>query len=44
MNFEDPDDAKATAASYGANLARLVAVKQKYDPGNLFRSRRGLVG
>jgi FAD/FMN-containing dehydrogenase len=44
MNFEDPDDARATAASYGANLARLVAVKQKYDPGNLFRSRRGLLG
>jgi FAD/FMN-containing dehydrogenase len=44
MNFADPDDAKATAASYGGNMARLVGVKQKYDPSNLFRSRRGLVG
>ena len=44
MNFEDPDDVSATAASYGDALERLVAVKQKYDPANLFRSRRGLVG
>ena len=44
MNFEDPDDAQATAASYGAGMQRLLAVKQKYDPDNLFRSRRGLVG
>ena len=44
MNFEDPDDAEATAASYGDALQRLVAVKQQYDPANLFRSRRGLVG
>jgi hypothetical protein len=42
MNFEDPDDAAATAAAYGANLERLRAVKHEYDPGNLFRSRRGL--
>ncbi len=44
MNFEDPDDVSATAASYGDALGRLQAVKQKYDPANLFRSRRGLVG
>jgi len=44
MNFEDPDDAEATAASYGDALERLLAVKQQYDPTNLFRSRRGLVG
>jgi FAD/FMN-containing dehydrogenase len=43
MNFEDPDDPRATAASYGDALGRLQAVKQKYDPENLFRSRRGLV-
>ena len=45
LNFEDPDDKSATANAYGAaNLARLLAVKQQYDPGNLFRSRRGLTG
>jgi FAD/FMN-containing dehydrogenase len=43
MNFEDPDDTKATAASFGENLQRLVQIKRKYDPANLFRSRRGLV-
>jgi FAD/FMN-containing dehydrogenase len=44
MNFEDPDDARATAAAYGDSLSRLKAIKQKYDPDNLFRSRRGLAG
>ena len=44
MNFEDPDDSKATAASHGSALQRLLDVKKKYDPENLFRSRRGLVG
>jgi FAD/FMN-containing dehydrogenase len=43
MNFEDPDDPKATAASFGEALGRLQAVKQQYDPTNLFRSRRGLL-
>jgi len=43
LNFEDLSDAKATAASHGANFQRLVEIKKKYDPGNLFRSRRGLV-
>ena len=44
MNFEDPDDVSATAASHGDSLTRLQAVKKAYDPANLFRSRRGLVG
>ena len=44
MNFEDPDDASATAASHGDSMKRLQSIKQKYDPANLFRSRRGLVG
>jgi hypothetical protein len=43
LNFEDVRDADAVAKSHGANLSRLVAIKQKYDPENLFRSRRGLV-
>jgi FAD/FMN-containing dehydrogenase len=44
MNFEDPDDAGATASAYGENLARLVEIKKQYDPGDLFKSRRGLIG
>lgn len=44
LNFEDPDDTSATAAAYGPALSRLRAVKEKYDPANLFRSRRGLLG
>jgi pimeloyl-ACP methyl ester carboxylesterase len=29
-------------ATYGANFDRLLEVKQKYDPGNLFRSNRNI--
>jgi FAD/FMN-containing dehydrogenase len=43
LNFEDLNEGRATAASHGANFQRLVEIKKKYDPRNLFRSRRGLV-
>ena len=43
MNFEDLHDARVTAASYGAALERLRSVKKRYDPDNMFRSRRGLL-
>jgi len=43
LNFEDLSEPGAVAKSHGANLERLIAVKKQYDPGNLFRSRRGLV-
>jgi hypothetical protein len=43
LNFEDLSEPAALAKSHGANLERLVGVKKQYDPGNLFRSRRGLV-
>jgi hypothetical protein len=36
---EDDDRIRAT---YGANYDRLVAVKEKYDPGNLLRSNRNI--
>ncbi len=37
VNFLTEDEAERVVASYGANYGRLQAVKQRYDPGNLFR-------
>ncbi len=37
VNFLTEDEAERVAASYGANYARLQTVKQRFDPGNLFR-------
>jgi FAD/FMN-containing dehydrogenase len=37
MNFMPEDDARVRAGAFGANYARLAALKAKYDPANLFR-------
>jgi FAD/FMN-containing dehydrogenase len=37
VNFLTEDEAERVAASYGSNYPRLQALKQRYDPGNLFR-------
>jgi FAD/FMN-containing dehydrogenase len=37
VNFLTEDEAERVAGSYGANYPRLQAVKQRFDPGNLFR-------
>ncbi len=37
VNFLTDDEAERVAASYGANYARLQAVKRRFDPDNLFR-------
>jgi FAD/FMN-containing dehydrogenase len=37
VNHLDADDRDRIAASYGANYERLVGLKQKYDPDNVFR-------
>ena len=38
LNYLDQDDTgdRALAAAYGPNLARLRAVKARYDPDNVF--------
>jgi FAD/FMN-containing dehydrogenase len=43
INFQtaDEDDARIRS-SYGANFERLVEVKQRYDPKNLFRVNRNI--
>ena len=38
VNFLTEDEGERVAATYGANYARLQAVKQRYDPANLFRA------
>ena len=43
INFMAEDDQKRAPANYGANYARLVEVKRKYDPGNLFHLNQNIV-
>jgi hypothetical protein len=37
VNFMPEDEIDRVSSAYGANYGRLVALKSKYDPGNLFR-------
>lgn len=41
-NFPDPDLEDWASAYFGTNLDRLLSVKARYDPGNLFRFRQSL--
>jgi FAD/FMN-containing dehydrogenase len=36
------DETDRVAGAYGSNYERLVALKAKYDPGNLFRLNQNL--
>ena len=42
INFMDVDDSNRTRANYGENYDRLVAIKRKYDPDNLFRINQNI--
>ena len=42
VNFAADDDQSRVGANYGASYEKLVKVKQKYDPGNLFHMNQNI--
>jgi FAD/FMN-containing dehydrogenase len=42
INFVTADESERVQAAYGPNYERLVAVKNKYDPQNLFRMNHNI--
>ncbi|SFC85850.1 FAD-binding oxidoreductase [Tropicimonas isoalkanivorans] len=43
INFMDADDSGRTTANFGANHDRLVQIKRKYDPDNVFHLNQNIV-
>jgi hypothetical protein len=43
VNFLDADDQNRVKANYGASYQRLVEVKRKYDPDNVFHVNQNIV-
>ena len=42
VNFLTQEEGDRVAAAYGPNHARLVEVKRRYDPNNLFRHNQNI--
>jgi FAD/FMN-containing dehydrogenase len=42
INFHTADEGDRIRETYGDNFNRLVAIKKKYDPDNLFRVNRNI--
>ena len=42
VNFLSGDDQSKIRANYGGNYDRLVSLKKKYDPGNLFHLNQNI--
>ena len=42
VNYMSADDADATPDAYGANLARLIDLKRRFDPDNVFRANQNV--
>ena len=44
VNFMTAEESDRVAAAYGGNYARLVQVKQRYDPDNIFHLNQNIPG
>jgi len=42
VNYLDADDASRVRAAYGPNYDRLVEIKRRYDPDNLFHLNQNI--
>ena len=42
INFMDDDDSGRVRDNYGGNYDRLVEIKRRYDPENLFRLNQNI--
>jgi FAD/FMN-containing dehydrogenase len=42
VNFMTAEESDRIASAYGANYARLVEVKRKYDPDNVFHLNQNI--